>query len=140
MSFTIKVIIISLIIILAIYWYYILFKAEVNKKVSEVLEAENKKLDEQRFFLHQQELTMKLRKQEFSQLEQAKLSELHKKKEELDGYHQKSISIFKEAEEIRDSANTKIVLLERRISQLQHELYCARQRSKKLVKQAKSVL
>jgi flagellar motor component MotA len=140
MSFTTKIIIIFLIIILAIYWYYILFKAEVNKKVSVVLETENKKLNEQRFFLQQQELSIKLRKQEFAQLEQVKLSELHKKKEELDRYYQKSFSNFKEAEEIRDNANEKIALLEKRISQLQHELYCARQRSKKLVKQAKIVL
>ncbi len=140
MSFATKIIIILLIVILAIYWCYILFKTEVNEKVNAVLEVENKKLSEQRLFLQQQELTMKLNKQEFTRLEQVKLLELRQKKEELDRQHQQSIATFKEAEKIRDNANAKINLLEKRISQLQHELYCARQRSKKLVKQAKTVL
>lgn len=136
----IKVFFISILIFIGNYMLYLLLRSKAEERVHAKLKIANHEFDNKNSILQRQIADLELQRQKFETQKCEAHAEVNQKEEKVRTYYQQAVAIAEEAKKIREEAKNKVAEIEQRYSKLQHELYCARQRSKKLEKQIKPVL
>lgn len=136
----IRILLVSILIFIGNGMLYFILKAKAEDKVNAKLKIANEEIKNKNAILKMQIADLESQKQKFEIWKHEANAEINQKNEKAHHYYQQAVTIAEEAKKIREESNYKIVIVEQRYSKLQHELYCARQRSKKLEKQIKPVL